>query len=73
MGYDMGMFILQVILWAWFFGCICTYCIGGRLLVEGMGIKSAEFFMLCLYTAGVLLFWLLPAVGRWALPAVLLF
>lgn len=38
-----------------------------------MGIKSAEFFMLCLYTAGVLLFWLLPAVGRWALPAVLLF
>ena len=73
MGCEMGMLILQIILWGWFLGCICTYRPGGRLLVEGMGIKSAEFFMLCLYTAGGLLFWLLPAVGKWVLPAVLLF
>ena len=55
MGCEMGMLILQIILWGWFLGCICTYRPGGRLLVGG------------------LLFWLLPAVGKWVLPAVLLF
>ena len=40
--------IFQVILWIWFLGCTITYKIGKKILVGGVGIKSAEFFMLCL-------------------------
>ena len=69
----MTVLIFQIALWGWFFGCICTYRVGGRLLVEGMGIKSAECFMLCLYTVGAVLYWQLPHIGKWVLPAVLLF
>lgn len=65
--------IAQAVLFAWFFGCICTYKIRGRVLVDGMGIKSAEFFMLCLYALSVALFWIVPKIGKWALFAVLLF
>ena len=42
--------LVQVVLWIWFFGCITTYSIGKYLLVEGIGIKSADFVMLCLYS-----------------------
>lgn len=45
--------ILQVFLWIWFLGCTVTYRFGRRLLVGGMGVKSAEFAMLCLYTLGL--------------------
>lgn len=65
--------IAQTVLFAWFFGCICTYKIRGCVLVDGMGIKSAEFFMLCLYTLGIALFWIVPKIGKWVLFAVLLF
>lgn len=63
--------ILQAALWIWFLGCTITYRIGKHLLVEGMGIKSAEFAMLCLYSIGLLFYYLLPA-GKWILLAVLL-
>ena len=69
----MTVLIFQIALWIWFFGCICTYRIGGRLLVEGMGIKSAECFMLCFYTMSAVLYWLLPHIGKWVLLAALLF
>ena len=65
--------IAQLVLFLWFFGCICTYKCGKYILVEGMGIKSAEFVMLCLFGSGVVLFWLFPRVGAWFLLAVLLF
>ena len=42
-------------------------------MVDGMGIKSAECIMFVLYGAGLLLFWLYPAVGQWYLLAVLRF
>lgn len=61
----------QLLLLVWFFGCICTYRIGARLLVEGEGVKSPEFVMLCLYGCGMVLFYAAPAVGRWWLCAVL--
>ena len=64
--------ILQIALWIWFLGCITTYRFGRCLLVEGMGIKSAEFFMLCLYSIGLLAYYGIPKAGRWILPAVLL-
>ena len=64
--------VFQFALWIWFLGCITTYRVRGRILVEGMGLKSAEFVMLCLYSAGLIAFWLLPAVGRWVLFAILL-
>ena len=43
--------LAQIALFLWFFGCIRTYRFGKHLLVEGMGVKSAEFVMLCLFTA----------------------
>lgn len=63
---------LQALLWLWFFGCITTYRIGKYLLVEGMGVKSAEFIMLCLYSIGVLSYHAFYSVGRWILLTVLL-
>ena len=65
--------VFQIVLWIWFFGCIITYRFGRWVLVEGMGIRSAEFIMLCLYSIGLLLRFLFPPIGRWALLAVLLF
>ena len=63
--------ILQAALWIWFFGCIVTYRIGGRLLVEGEGVKSAEFFMLCLYSLGIAAYHCLKPAGKWVLFGVL--
>ena len=55
--------LLQAALWIWFLGCTTTYRLGKYTLVEGMGIKSAEFAMLCLYSVGLLLY-LSPACGK---------
>lgn len=65
--------IVQAILFVWFFGCICTYTFGKYILVEGEGIKSAEFVMLCLFSLGILFFWWIPPFGEWFLLGVLLF
>lgn len=64
--------LMQLLLWIWFFGCITTYRVGKHLLVEGMGVRSAESVMLCLYSVGLILYYGYPPVGIWALPAVLL-
>lgn len=65
--------IVAALLAGWFFGCIITYKVGNRILVEGMGIKSAEFIMLVLYGAGVAAYFCCRPVGRWILLGVLLF
>ena len=65
--------ILQLILWIWFLGAVTTWRFGKILLVEGMGIKSAECFMLCLYSIGLLSYHFLQPAGKWILFAVLLF
>ena len=65
--------LVQIVLWIWFFGCIRTYRIGKYLLVEGMGIKSAEFVMLCLYSIGLISFHLFQPAGKWILFAILVF
>ena len=65
--------LAQIALFLWFFGCIRTYRLGKHLLVEGMGVKSAEFVMLCLFAASAALSWLFPAWGCWPLLAVLIF
>jgi len=59
------------VLAVWFFGCICTYRIGKHTLVDGMGVKSAEFVMFCLYVTGCVLNLTVPNVGRWWLAVVL--
>lgn len=64
-------YIFEVVLLIWFFGCIVTYRMGNVLLVEGMGIKSAEFGMLVVYIASILLRVALPQVGNWFVLAVL--
>lgn len=61
----------QLLLFVWFFGCICTYRIGKYVLVEGEGVKSPEFVMLCLHGVGILLFVWVPDVGKWWLCTVL--
>lgn len=65
--------LIQVVLWIWFFGCIRTYRIKNLLLVEGMGIKSAEFAMLCLYSIGLISYYVFQTVGKWILLVILLF
>ena len=42
-------------------------------MVEGVGIKSAEFIMLCLFVIGVISFWIQPFWGKWFLLGVLVF
>ena len=64
--------IFQAALWIWFLGCTVTYRIGKHLLVGGVGVKSAEFFMLCLYTLGLIAFHCCHPVGKWILFGVLL-
>ena len=66
-------YVCQFVLLVWFFGCIVTYRIGNLLLVDGMGIKSVEFWMFMVYLAGVLLRIMLPQVGNWVVLAVLVF
>lgn len=63
---------LQIILWIWFLGCVTTWRFGKVLLVEGMGLKSAEFGMLCAYSLGIAAYWLFPVPGKWILFGILL-
>ena len=63
--------LIQVALWVWFFGCVTTYRIGKVLLAEGMGIKSAEFFMLCLFSFGLVSYHLFQPVGKSILLIIL--
>ena len=63
--------LIQIVLWIWFLGCTTTYRIGKHLLVEGMGTKSPEFFVLCLYSVGLALYHFLRPTGRWILLALL--
>lgn len=63
--------LAQALLWVWFLGCVITWRFGKILLVEGMGIKSAEFGMLCLYSAGLVSYYLFPSAGKWTLFAIL--
>lgn len=64
--------VFEILLLIWFLGAVTTYKIGRRVLVLGEGIKSAEFFMLVLYSSGILLRQVFPAVGKWYLFGVLM-
>lgn len=65
--------LLQAALWIWFLGCTISYKFGKYTLVEGMGVKSAEFVMLCLYSIGLILYYMLQPAGKWILLAILVF
>lgn len=67
-----GTIIFQALLWIWFLGCTTSYRIGRYTLVEGMGIKSAEFGMLCLYSIGLIFYYCLQPAGKWILLAILI-
>ena len=64
--------LLQAALWIWFLGCVTTWRFGKVLLVEGMGLKSAEFAALCLYSLGIAAFHCLQPAGKWILGGILL-
>lgn len=64
--------ICQVVLWIWFLGCTITYRVGKTLLVEGVGPKSAEFAVLCLYSFGIIVFHCFQPAGKWILFGILM-
>ncbi len=64
--------LLQAALWIWFLGCTVTYRFGKYTLVEGMGIRSAEFVTLCMYSLGLILDHTVQPAGRWILLAMLI-
>ena len=64
---------ISIILWIWFLGCTITWRFGKVLLVEGMGVKSAEFVVLILFTLGMLSFACYPKIGCWILLCELAF
>ena len=64
--------LIQAALWIWFLGCVTTYRIGKHLLVEGEGVRSAEFAVLCLYSLGLAAFYCFPPAGKWILLGILL-
>lgn len=64
---------VSCLLWLWFLGAVTTWRFGKILLVEGVGIKSAEFFMLCLYSIALIAFVQWEPTGRWMLLGVLAF
>ncbi len=63
--------VAQLALWIWFFGCIKSYETSKWILSKGVGIKSAEFVVLCLFTTGVVLYHAVYPVGKWFLLFVL--
>lgn len=58
---------VSCLLWIWFLGCTISWRFGKVLLVEGMGIKSAEFAVLVLFAVGIFLYTCFPSVGSWVL------
>ena len=62
---------VQILLWIWFLGCTITWRFGKRILVEGMGIQSAEFAMLCLYSIGLISYYFFQPTGKWILFTIL--
>ena len=64
---------MELLLLAYFFGCIRTYRIGKHILVEGMGLHSAEFIMLIIYVVGILSHLIFPWIGRWIILFILIF
>ncbi len=64
--------VFQIALWLWFLGCTVSWRNRGRVLVEGMGVRSAEFAVLCLYSLGLIAFRCLRPSGRWILFGILL-
>ena len=65
--------IIQAALWIWFLGCVITYRFGKHLFVEATKIKSAEWILLCLYSAGLVFYYLNRPTGKWVLLGVLIF
>ena len=63
--------VFQAALWIWFLGAVVTWRAGRVLLVEGMGVKSAEFAVLCVYSAALAAYYLCGLAGRWILAGVL--
>ena len=61
----------QSFLWLWFLGCTTTWRFGKLLLVEGMGIKSVEFAMLCVYSIGLITYYFFQPAGKWILITIL--
>ena len=64
--------LLQAALWIWFLGCTTSWRFGKYTLVEGMGVTSAEFAVLCLYSVGLVLYYLLRPAGKWILLSLLI-
>lgn len=63
--------LFQLLLLLWFLGCTVSYRTRRFTLVDGVGVKSAEFVMLIVYALALVLFHAF-SWGRWALLGVLI-
>ena len=50
-----------------FWGCVKTYTIKGRILVDGMGFRSVEFYWWVILVVFLAIFLGIREVGKWAL------
>ena len=62
--------LFQLTLLLWLLGCTVSYRTRRFILVDGVGVKSAEFFMLIVYALALVLFHAF-SWGRWVLLGVL--
>ena len=50
-----------------FWGCVTTYSIKGKVLVDGMGFRSFEFYWWIILVTILAVFLIFNNVGKWAL------
>lgn len=62
--------VFRILLFIWFLGCTVSYRTRRFILIEGMGVKSAEFAMLVAYALALVLTYAF-VWGRWVLFGVL--
>ncbi len=50
-----------------FWGCVKTYSIKGKVLVDGMGFRSFEFYWWVVLVTVLAVFLIFKNIGKWAL------
>ena len=59
--------ILSVLTVLFFFGCVKTYKISGKVFVEGMGFRSIEFYWFIILLISFFTYLLFNDIGKWVL------
>jgi hypothetical protein len=67
-----AIYVLILLLLAWFWGCVVSYKTTKWDLVDGNGINGAEFKWWLIYLICCLSFVFFEPIGKWLLPVFLL-